>query len=144
MTENDVQRQPIGYWLNRTDQALTARMNELLAADGLTRVGWQILNVLAGAGPLPAAQVYAQLQANASPDTLSDTMAELALKGWVQQEQPSDDDTPSVCLTADGQAAHASLHERIGQFRQRSLQHISPAEYATAIRVLQQIVSNLD
>ncbi|MFD9620796.1 hypothetical protein ACFWB2_26370 [Streptomyces virginiae] len=38
--------EPIGFWLNRTDQALTASMDALLADFGLTRLDWQVLNVV--------------------------------------------------------------------------------------------------
>jgi hypothetical protein len=35
---------PIGYWLNRTDQALTRSMDTTLLEFGLTRITWQVLN----------------------------------------------------------------------------------------------------
>ncbi|MFC7640513.1 hypothetical protein ACFQX6_05420 [Streptosporangium lutulentum] len=37
---------PIGYWLNRTDEALTHHMNGMLNEFGLTRIAWQVLNVV--------------------------------------------------------------------------------------------------
>ncbi|MEU3722871.1 hypothetical protein [Streptomyces sp. NPDC031705] len=37
---------PIGYWLNRTDQALTTAMDSVLAEFGLTRLGWQVLGAV--------------------------------------------------------------------------------------------------
>lgn len=37
---------PIGYWLNPTDQAITRYLNDMLPEFGLTRVAWQVLNVI--------------------------------------------------------------------------------------------------
>ncbi|MFF7591428.1 hypothetical protein ACFZCK_28520 [Kitasatospora purpeofusca] len=37
---------PIGYWLDRTDLAFTTTMNAMLAGAGLTRLAWQVLNVV--------------------------------------------------------------------------------------------------
>ncbi|MFD0351427.1 hypothetical protein ACFQ0M_45985 [Kitasatospora aburaviensis] len=58
---------PIGYWLNRTDQALTATMNALLAEYGLTRLAWQVLNVVEDDPQATDTAVRTVLAANASP-----------------------------------------------------------------------------
>ncbi|CAM5428966.1 hypothetical protein STANM309S_02958 [Streptomyces tanashiensis] len=43
---------PIGFLLNRTDEALTRVMDGTLGEFGLTRVAWQVLNLAKGtAGP---------------------------------------------------------------------------------------------
>jgi DNA-binding MarR family transcriptional regulator len=137
-------QQPIGYWLNRTDQAITKRMNDILQTDGITRVGWQVLNVLQPDAGVPEVQVYDILQANATQAMLIDTIEDLVAKGWVMRTEHEPGAPPTVQLTDAGRAEHKRLHERITQFRQQSLQGISTDEYQTMIRVLERIVQNLE
>jgi hypothetical protein len=37
---------PIGYWIRRADQLLTASIDKAQKANGLSRTDWQILNAL--------------------------------------------------------------------------------------------------
>lgn len=144
MSTNRTIHQPIGFWLNRADEALTNRMNEILQTHGLTRVGWQVLNVLQTDAGLPETQVYEVLRANASRTTLVDTLADLVAKGWVirrhDQHNPAE---PSLKLTEAGRAHHALVQEPITQFRLQSLHGITTEEYQLAISVLERIIQNV-
>ncbi|MBE2187630.1 MAG: hypothetical protein IAE99_12740 [Rhodothermales bacterium] len=66
MSRPDRQRLPIGYWLKRADELLTARIDEAQRENGLTRLGWQALNVVRGADGAEAALVAETLAPFAS------------------------------------------------------------------------------
>ena len=139
MTAQDHAQQPIGYWLNRTDQAITTSMNRILAQYDITRVGWQLLNVVRSAEAVTEAQVSATMQANADAATLSATIAALTAKGWIRRIEPAND----LVLTEQGSAALEQIRQRIVEFRQQSLQGISPDDYQTVITVLERIIQNV-
>ncbi|WP_441247191.1 MarR family winged helix-turn-helix transcriptional regulator [Kitasatospora sp. McL0602] len=130
---------PIGYWLNRTDQALTAAMDTELAGSGLTRLGWQVLNAAGGAHPATEADVLTVLAANADPATLAATVRTLAAAGWVHRPQPD-----QLALTEDGRARLAEVFVRVAAFRELSAVGISPEEYRTAVSVLERMTGNLE
>lgn len=139
MTAQDRAQQPIGYWLNRTDQAITTSMNRILAQYDITRVGWQMLNVLRTAETVAEAQAYATMQANADAATLSATIEELTAKGWIRRTEQRND----LALTEQGHATLEQIRQRIVEFRQQSLQGISADEYQTVITVLERIIQNV-
>ncbi|MEU5876341.1 hypothetical protein [Spirillospora sp. NPDC047279] len=120
---------PLGYWLNRTDQALTAHMDRTLAEFGLTRVAWQMLNVIKSGAD------FSELQANADATTLGTTFDTLVADGWTTREPT---------LTPEGRARLTDVAERIATFRERSMAGISPDDYRTTIGVLERITANLD
>jgi DNA-binding MarR family transcriptional regulator len=139
MTSQDSAQQPIGYWLNRTDQAITTAMNHLLEQDGITRVGWQLLNVLNRGDAVAQSEVYAVMQANADAETLRATIEQLIAKGWVVRTERAQE----LALTDEGRRELARIRRRIGEFRQQSLQGVSEDDYRTMIAVLERIISNL-
>ncbi|GAA1546663.1 hypothetical protein GCM10009678_31600 [Actinomadura kijaniata] len=128
---------PIGYWLNRADRAITDRMNGALAAHGLTRVGWQILNVAEDGAT--DAEVRAALAANADAPTLTGTVGTLLTDGWLTRPAPG-----RLALTDGGRERMAAAAERVRAFRELSLTGISPEEYRTAVDVLERLTRNLE
>jgi DNA-binding MarR family transcriptional regulator len=139
MTTQDSAQQPIGYWLNRTDQAITTAMNRLLEQDGITRVGWQLLNVLNRDDAVAESEVYDVMQANADSATLAATIERLIATGWVVRTELGQE----LALTDEGKAQLARIRRRIGEFRQQSLQGVSEDDYRTMIAVLERIINNL-
>ncbi|MEV4926829.1 MarR family winged helix-turn-helix transcriptional regulator [Streptomyces roseoverticillatus] len=154
---------PIGYWLNRTDQALTRSMGSLLAEHGLTRIAWQVLNVVQDAAPHAAQVAHAThvvhvaqaaqdsgppagdrdvltvLAANADAATLTATVEAVLADGWAARPAPG-----RLALTADGRARLAGVTERVHAFRGLSAAGISPEEYRTAVSVLERMTRNLE
>jgi DNA-binding MarR family transcriptional regulator len=120
-------------------------MDELLEQDGLSRVGWQVLNVLHAEGGLLEGDLYRMLEANASSQVLVETVNTLLVHGWIlrTKHEPAMK-SPRLQLSAAGQAAHERIRQRVSDFRQQSMQGISKEAYQTAIDVLQQIVHNVD
>ncbi|MFD4907910.1 MarR family transcriptional regulator [Kitasatospora purpeofusca] len=130
---------PIGYWLNRTDLALTTTMNAVLAEYGLTRLTWQVLNVVAADPRTTDTTVLTSLTANASPAELPDAITAVLADGWVLRPAAE-----RLAPTENGRARLARVGERVAAFREASVAGISPEEYRTAVGVLEGMALNLE
>ncbi|KJY29857.1 MULTISPECIES: hypothetical protein [Streptomyces] len=130
---------PIGYWLNRTDQALTATMDALLAAFGLTRLAWQVLKVIEDDPRATDTVVRAVLAANAGAEELTAAIEAVLAGGWAFRPQPE-----GLALTDDGRVRLAEAGVRVAAFRERSTAGISVEEYRTAVAVLERMTHNLE
>ncbi|MEV4754276.1 MarR family winged helix-turn-helix transcriptional regulator [Micromonospora sp. NPDC049559] len=130
---------PIGYWLNRTDQALTRYMNSMLAQFGLTRIAWQVLNVIEDVGDVPDAEVLATLAANADVPTLTAAIDAVLADGWATRPAPG-----RLALSSEGVAHLAVVAKRVDTFRDLSMSGITPDEYRTTVHVLERMSRNLE
>ncbi|MEU9500554.1 MarR family winged helix-turn-helix transcriptional regulator [Streptomyces sp. NPDC048196] len=130
---------PIGYWLNRTDKALTHHMNDMLAGFGLTRIAWQVLNVVQDAPDVHDTEVRSVLAANADPATLTEVIDAVLADGWAARPAPD-----RLTLTPDGRRRLAEVAVRVDAFRELSMTGISLDEYHTAVRVLERMSLNLE
>ncbi|WP_395292387.1 MarR family winged helix-turn-helix transcriptional regulator [Kitasatospora hibisci] len=130
---------PIGYWLNRTDQALTATMNALLAEYGLTRLAWQVLNVVEDDPQATDTAVRTVLAANASPAELSAAITAVLTDDWATRPAPE-----RLALTDAGRERLALVGERVAAFRAASVAGITPEEYRAAVSVLERMTHNLE
>ena len=130
---------PIGYWLNRTDKAFTVAMNGLLAESGLTRLAWQVLNVVQGTPEAADAEVRTVLAANADAADLTAAVEALLADGWVTRPAPG-----RLTLTDIGRVRLVGAAERVGAFRELSLEGITHAEYRTAVTVLERMTHNVE
>ncbi|WP_435602248.1 MarR family winged helix-turn-helix transcriptional regulator [Streptomyces sp. bgisy130] len=130
---------PIGYWLNRTDQALTRQMNDMLDGVGLTRIAWQVLNVIQDTPRVADTEVRATLSANADIPTLTAAIDAVLVEGWATRPAPN-----RLSLTPEGSQRLAHVAERVDMFRKRATAGISQDEYGTAVRVLGRMTRNLE
>jgi DNA-binding MarR family transcriptional regulator len=129
----------IGYWLNRTDRALTTYMDGMLAEFGLARITWRVLNVIADATETADDHVLSLLAAGADASTLTAAIDTALADGWAARPAPG-----RLRLTADGRARLAEVAERVQRFRDLSTTGISPDEYRTAVSVLERMTLNLE
>ncbi|MGX1970998.1 MarR family winged helix-turn-helix transcriptional regulator [Streptomyces kronopolitis] len=130
---------PIGYWLNRTDKALTRYMNDMLAGLGLTRTAWQVLNVIHDTPRIADTEVVSTLSINADTPMLTKAIDAVLVDGWVTR--PALD---RLTLTPDGRQRLARVAERVEAFRTLSTAGISQDEYRTAVHVLERMARNLE
>ncbi|MGW2631636.1 MarR family winged helix-turn-helix transcriptional regulator [Streptomyces chattanoogensis] len=139
---NPIDMKPIGYWLNRTDKALTRYMNAMLAEFGLTRTAWQILNVVEDVPQATDAEdteVLATLAANADVATLTAAIETVIADGWATRPEPG-----RLTLTEHGRTRLANVAERVHAFRELSTAGITQDEYRTAVTVLERMTHNLE
>ncbi|MFG3116815.1 MarR family winged helix-turn-helix transcriptional regulator [Streptomyces sp. NPDC048197] len=130
---------PIGYWLNRTDKALTRSMNDMLAEFGLTRIAWQVLNVIQDTPDAHDTEVRSVLAANADPATLTEAIDTVLADGWAARPAPG-----RLTLTPDGRRRLTEVSVRVDAFRELSMTGIRLDEYHTAVRVLERMCHNLE
>ncbi|MFB7620230.1 MarR family transcriptional regulator [Kitasatospora sp. NPDC056181] len=130
---------PIGYWLNRTDQALTGRMNAVLAEFGLTRLAWQVLNVVQDDPQATDTTVLTVLAANADAADLTAAITAVLADGWATRPAPA-----RLALTGNGRARLTGVAARVDAFRALATTGISPEEYRTAVAALERMTHNLE
>ncbi|KAB2348285.1 MarR family winged helix-turn-helix transcriptional regulator [Actinomadura rudentiformis] len=128
---------PIGYWLNRTDSAITRYMDDMLDDFGLTRVVWQVLNSIKD--ETSDTELFSLLQANADVQTLQAAIDTTLANHWATRPSPD-----RLSLTPNGRAHLAQVAEHVDAFRERSMAGISQADYRTTISVLERMTHNLE
>lgn len=130
---------PIGYWLKRADAAITARIDEAQGANGLSRIEWQVLNVLHEVGTATPEQLADSLGVFADMGSLGDTARRLAGRGLIEEGFGAS----SYRLTGQGRQVHDAALRLQKQVRQQAVRGVSESDYATTLRVLQLLVENL-
>jgi hypothetical protein len=118
---------PIGYWLKRLDMLLEESMTRALAEHGMSRREWQALNVLATPGQDP------QDMLEPFPG-VGDAVEALTAKGWAEGDH----------LTDEGKRAHVRIAQRVGHFRRRAVEGVTPQEYQATVAVLRRMATNLE
>ncbi|MFD7454949.1 MarR family winged helix-turn-helix transcriptional regulator [Kitasatospora sp. NPDC059827] len=130
---------PIGYWLNRADKALSTYMNSMLAEFGLTRLAWQVLNVVGDDPQATDTDVLTVLAANADAAALTGAVETAIANGWAARPEPG-----RLALTDDGRLRLAEAAERVDAFRELSTAGITHEEYRIAVTVLERMTHNLE
>jgi hypothetical protein len=121
---------PIGWWLKEVDRLLEQSFEQVLAADGLNRRQWQILNAVQGDAPVAVA---IKPFLSGDPAELASLTAPLTARGWL------DDDG----LTPAGLAAYEALAEKVHAQRRRINNGIVETEYLQTVDVLRRMAVNL-
>lgn len=140
MSEQKRPHLPIGYWLKKADELLTARINEAQQANGLTRTEWQVLNTLLETEAASRSEIVEILSPFGDAETIGAPVDSLMERGLIE---PDGSETGRLRLTTLGRQLHARALEVQKGIRLQAVQGISETDYATTVRVLQQIVENL-
>lgn len=127
---------PIGYWLKHLDRLIEDAAERAFAAEKLTRRHWQILNVLRQS-PQDEAGLTEALSPFWTADavTLAEVTTDLTTRGWV---------TGHYALTAAGEAAHASVAEKVNGIRATFLTGLTDDDYHRTVRALRHMAENLE
>ncbi|RSM84144.1 hypothetical protein DL991_01265 [Amycolatopsis sp. WAC 01375] len=117
---------PIGFWFAHLHQALESSLEQVLAAEALTRRHWQVLNTIdSGASVDEALSPFGELRK---------TVADLRARGLIDAED---------ALTEAGRETHLRLKAKVGEFRSRATEGIGDDDYRTAVGVLERMAANL-
>jgi hypothetical protein len=120
---------PFGFWLKVIDRRLDEAMRDLFAEEGITRRDWRRLNLVAGTVTDP--RMSEKLAAH------PERVEPLVERGWIEGE-------PGAWrLTEAGEAARASLHERVATLRAKVAGAVSPEDFATTMASLEAIAGEL-
>lgn len=125
---------PIGYYLKKTDNLLTERINKIHSDFGLTRTEWQIMNSIHEG--VDKNTLLTQLLEFASIEQLNELITELSKRSFVEE-------TPLLKLTDRGEEIFKSCLQKQTELRQKSMQNITEQEYIQLITTLEKIIDNL-
>ncbi len=131
-------QRPIGYWLRLVDSLIDEQFARTLDEHGVTRIQWQLLNVLAR-GPSTIHDLDAALAPFLAreAETAIDHLTELIESAWV-------DATPSAYeLTDRGRGALERLTGVVAAQRTEMAAGVSEADYLTTITTLERMAVNM-
>ena len=130
---------PIGYWLKRADELLTKRIDDAQRANGLTRLGWQALNVVHDDPPARRDGLVSTLQPFADAAEVDAAVGELTARELIAGSPST-----GFALTSAGTELYEQALAAQILIRQQAVAGISDAEYAFTVGVLQRLVENLE
>jgi hypothetical protein len=129
---------PIGYWLKRADELLTKRTDDAQRATGLTRLGWQLMNLVRDEHPARRDDLVNTLRPFADAAAVDAAVSELTARNLIAGS-PS---TGYGLTSAGAELYEQALAAQI-LVRQEAMAGISDTEYAATVGVLQRLVENL-
>ena len=135
---------PIGYWLKRADTLLTTQIDKAQAANGVSRVEWQVLNMIGAAGSVSKERIFGTMLPFVDAPGVDEIVTRLVGRGWAEQTETSRPGIVEFQLTQEGRRMHGVILAMQKEIRRRAMQGISEEEYTTVIRVLQRLVGNLE
>jgi hypothetical protein len=131
-------QRPIGYWLRLVDGLINDQFAHTLDEHGVTRMQWQLLNVLAR-GPASVEMLDAAVAPflAAQGETTLDHLTELIESAWV-------DATPTGYeLTERGHGALDRLTNVVTEQRTVMAAGVAETEYLTTTSTLERMARNL-
>src|ERR1700712_2203162 len=131
-------QRPIGYWLRLVDGLIDDQFSTTLDEHGVTRMQWQLLNVLSrGSASVEALDAAVAPFLVPGEETTLDHLTELIESAWV-------DATPSGYeLTERGHGALDRLTNVVAGQRTDMSAGVSEDQYLTTITTLERMATNL-
>jgi hypothetical protein len=130
---------PIGYWLRLVDNLINEQFDATLDEHGVTRLQWQLLNVLA-AGPQSVIQLDTAVRpflVAVGAQTSIEHLTELIESGWVDATETGYE------LTERGHGARDRLSNVVAGQRTEMAAGVAPEDYRAAVKTLEQVARNL-
>lgn len=130
---------PIGFWLRLVDNLIDERFATTLDEHGVTRLQWQLLNVLArGSATLEAlTQALQPFVATTGDEAALEQLSELIDSGWV-------DATPSGYeITERGRGALERLTSVVAEQRTSMTVGVTEIDYLTTVATLERLARNM-
>jgi DNA-binding MarR family transcriptional regulator len=134
---------PFGDRLTAAAEALTRAIEAAHRREGLTPLDWRVLHTVSRASPTALAPLLTTLEAVGSLDGVPEALENLEDRGWLVTTRTGPRGLTIFQLSPEGEQSHDRLFVRQNQLRQQVLAGISADEQATALRVLERVVSNL-
>lgn len=138
MTDSGGVNRPIGYWLRLVDSLLTERINTAQRRHSMTRVEWQILNVLREAAEPSASRVAEVMRPFASQDELDEVLVALTKRGWVEARAEN-----RFALTRVGVEVFENAQQAQAAVREQLMSSVTTDEYLLVVAVLQRMATSL-
>ena len=137
------QSSPLLMLLTDTARMIRSEFGRRARDHKLTLLQWRTLGVLARRDGLTQSAIAARIEV--SPMTMSDIVERLEKLGYVRREpDPADNRAKLVLLTAAALPIIEEMRAIAQQLMGRALRGIDPDETETLIRLLGQIMTNLE
>lgn len=137
------EQRPIGFWLKLVDSLITERFAASLEEHGVTRLQWQLLNLL-NHGPATGADLntmlapfLASVTGEDEPTDPGEHLSELVESGWVSLE------VETYHLTERGATSLTRLTDVVESVRAYASAGIAVEDYDTTVRTLHRMAGNL-
>jgi len=129
-------QKPIGHWLKTLDRLIDENFDRALAAEGVQRRHWQILNIVK-TSPATNSTIATALGPfwTEGAITLDEVLADMTRRGWITGHEPRQ-------LTAAGEAALDAIRERTS-LREKIMAGLTAEQYTQTVAVLEQMAANL-
>ncbi|HEX6516585.1 MAG TPA: hypothetical protein VF049_13530 [Nocardioidaceae bacterium] len=134
MSDEQVLRRPIGWWLKEADARLDAAFDNALAEHDVDRRRWQVLATLARSSARRA-DVVTALATFDEPAVVDSVVDDLRRRGWLAESDGA------LRLTPDGVRTQETLAPLVDRVRQSVTGALSDDEYATLVRLLARLVA---
>lgn len=134
---------PIGHLLRKADHLITLHSDRVQAVNNVTRFEWQVLNVLHEKGPSDREELFKLMRIFIDADELDATIVRLQKEGWLENSTDAEG-LLIFQLTPSGEQHHSVVFAAQKLARAKAMEGISDQDHQTTLRVLQQIVDNLD
>ena len=129
-------QKPIGHWLKTLDRLIDENFDRALAAEGVQRRHWQILNIVK-TSPATNSTIATALGPfwTEGAITLDEVLADMTRRGWITGHEPRQ-------LTAAGEAALDAIRERTS-LREKIMAGLTAELYTQTVAILEQMAANL-
>ncbi len=129
MTDEELLRRPVGWWLKEADDRLNGAFDRVLEGSDVDRRGWQALSSLSKQA-VTRTELVASLKSFDTPEVLHRLLAELERRGWISE------DGGLLRLTPTGAQTQSDLAPLVNRVRQQIQSALPPDDYLTLIRLL--------
>ena len=119
----------LAFWMRAAGAALATEMNRTLAAEGLDRRDWAVLDVLAGERDIPGLAERVQRGGK--------RVRSLAARGWAAERDGA------WTITEEGRRERDRIHGLVTGVRNRVRGAVSDDDYATTVASLEAIAREL-
>jgi len=134
---------PIGFWIKAADDALTRAIDVAPGEHGASHLEWQALQFLEKAGPLDLPVLLGRIRPLAPLDEIIEILGRFGDLGWIAITKRGPTAIQVFQLSEAGHAQHAAILKRQEEIQHQVADGITPEELATAVRVLERLVSNI-
>ncbi|MFT2019802.1 MarR family winged helix-turn-helix transcriptional regulator [Streptomyces sp. 796.1] len=138
-TDEELLKQPVGYWTGVAQRLVVDAINETLGTLGIRQPHWWVLNLInRSADGLTREELPAGLRHYVSAEAIATVADDLLQRGWVHV-----DESQRLHLTPEGTATLARLWELVPVTLSQVRAGFTDAEFIQLINLLRRVVDNL-
>lgn len=137
MSDEQLLRRPIGWWLKEADARLDATFDSSLTVRSVDRRAWQVLATLARSAA-PRREVAAGLASFDDLTVVNGVVDDLRERGWVAESSDG-----LLQLTPDGVREQQALAPLVDEVRHKVAEALPEEDYVTLVRLLARLVDAL-